>query len=157
MNLIEDGTIKQAAVVIDIDNTLALLNGRNPYAGHECATDTPCEATRWLLRQIGRAHSARIIYLTGRNESAREATENWLARQGLFGWDELFMRATDDWSPAHEYKLRVMQESILPLYSVIFALDDDDRVVSAFRSIGITCWHSRERLDHPERSGEDER
>lgn len=149
------------AIVVDLDNTLALLNGRSPYRGDLCATDTPDHAVLWLIRSTllldPRMSEVAVIFLTGRNEDARSATELWLRSIGLFAWERLIMRSTDDWRPAHVYKIDKIQSEILPEYNILFMLDDDDRIVRAVRELGITCWQSRDRLndegDHDGKNG----
>ena len=149
------------AIVVDLDNTLALLNGRSPYRGDLCEGDSPDPAVLWLIRSTllldPRMSEVAVIFLTGRNESARTATQLWLRSIGVFAWEALIMRAEDDWRPSDVYKLDKLQNEIIPAYNVLFMLDDDDRVVRVVRELGIACWQSRDRLndegDHDGKNG----
>ena len=130
---------KRTAVVCDLDNTLAHLNGRDPYRGDLCASDTRCEPVHLVLRSLFRRNIA-IVLLTGRSEIARPATAKWLLRHCV-DYDQLVMRDPHDYRAAPDYKLAMLDEVILPSYDVSFALDDDPRVIAVFRERGIPAWH----------------
>lgn len=145
---------KPKALIVDLDGTLALIGDRDPYAGHLCHTDTPCTAVAWLLRELDRAGSVHILIVTGRNERARHATYQWLNLHRLYA-DCVYMRATDDWRPAAAYKADVLTSRILPRYDVLFALDDDPRVIAAYRGLGIVAMQVREFVPHEEKTGQE--
>jgi FMN phosphatase YigB (HAD superfamily) len=135
--------MKPKAVLFDLDNCLALLGDRDPYAGHLCHTDTLCPAVAFLLHTLDRAGNVHLLILTGRNESARDATHRWLTRHHLHA-DAVYMRAVTDWRPAADYKADVLTSRILPRYDVLFALDDDPAVIAAMRALGLAAWQVRD-------------
>jgi hypothetical protein len=147
---------KPKAIVVDLDNTLALIGDRDPYAGHLCASDALCEATALVVFAVAEGASVNVIFLTGRNEAARDETATWLLRHLAVAavGGSLIMRAVDDWRPSDVYKLDMLDTRILPEYDVVFALDDDPKVVRAFRDRGIVCWHVRDWVEHPVKCGE---
>lgn len=128
---------KPLAIVVDLDNTLAILNDRHPYDGHLCETDEFCEVVARVISTFRSDHS--VLFLTGRNEDARQATERWLDEIGM-EHQGVFMRATDDWRPGAEYKAEVMRDRILRDFDVVLALDDDPEIVKAFRAMGVRTW-----------------
>lgn len=140
---------KPKAVLVDLDNTLALIGDRDPMHGHLCHTDTLCEATALVLNALTHVEGLRFVILTGRNETAREATATWLADRIYF--DRLIMRDPSDWRPAAEYKTAMLDEKVLPYFDVILALDDDPDVIAAYRERGLVAWQVREPL--PESAG----
>lgn len=81
-------------MLVDIDGTLALHNGRSPYDLARCGDDLPNSA---VIDAVKSAHAAgrQIIYLSGREDVARETTAEWLKRHvGIDG--PLYMRAASD-------------------------------------------------------------
>lgn len=139
-------TDKHPAIIVDLDNTLALLNGqRSPYDGHLCHTDELCAITAKVVGAFRLSHY--IFVLTGRNEVARDATERWLMLHRIVH-DHLIMRDPRDWRPAAEYKLAMLERLILPEYDVDLALDDDPTVVRAFRERGIRTWWVNDYIPH---------
>lgn len=139
-------TDKPKAIVVDLDNTLALLNGqRSPYDGHLCHTDELCDITAKVVGGFRLSHY--IIVLTGRNETARDATERWLALHQIV-YDDLLMRDPRDWRPAAEYKTVMLQRFILPDYEVDLVLDDDPKIVRAVRDLGLRCWWVNDYIPH---------
>jgi len=129
--------MKHKAIVVDLDNTLAMLGERHPYDGHLCETDALCPVVGRTISAFREDHW--VIFLTGRSSRTKSATKSWLARHGL-SEDILFMREDGDWRTGAEYKAEVMRERILPKYEVVLALDDDPDIVSAFRSMGVRTW-----------------
>lgn len=67
--------------------------------------------------------SGAIMYLTGRRESARQDTADWLRLNGFPG-GVLCMRPDGDYRPAKEYKL----ENIYPPECTWLVVDDDPEV-----------------------------
>lgn len=74
-----------AAVMCDIDGTLALMAGRGPYDFARCDTDRLNEPVRRALVSFRLANDDRIVLLSGRGEEYREHTERWLARRQVPG------------------------------------------------------------------------
>jgi hypothetical protein len=147
---------KPKAIIVDLDNTLALIGERDPYDGHLCATDQVCQATELMIRGVFGNTGAAVILLTGRNEFARSATERWLYDE-FIPYTDLIMRDPSDWRPSDVYKLDMLDTRILPTFEVVFALDDDPKVVRAFRDRGIVCWHVRDWVEHPIKTGSEGR
>ena len=133
------------AILVDMDGCTAIINGRGPFDGANCATDLP----NWPVIDIIRAMHAQgvgIIFVSGRNEAAREATEKWLHTHvmELPTFDpiphKLFMRPDGDTRPDDVVKLDLHDRNIAGKYEVRFVLDDRRRVVRMWRDkLGLTC------------------
>jgi uncharacterized HAD superfamily protein len=131
---------KGTAVVCDLDGTLAILNGRNPYDASQCETDTLNEELAEVINYLDLVCGHAVIILTGRSEAYREATEQWLKDKGI-RYDKLFMRPGEMQSmPAAEFKEIMLDNDILPDYHVYLAFDDMYQVCDMFRRKGIPCW-----------------
>ncbi|MEW1548352.1 hypothetical protein [Streptomyces tsukubensis] len=140
------------AVIVDIDGTVAkhvlsdgtLLRGHHDYSlvGRDLP-NPPIIETVNALRDAGH----QIIFCTGRPErddhgySVRAATRYWLGRH-LGEWADdspLLMRGQGDRRLDHAVKHELFNTHIRDAYDVLLALDDRDRVVALWRSLGIVC------------------
>lgn len=81
------------------------------------------------------------LFITSRPERVRDKTEAWLrSHLGLIvDRETLLMRPDDATEPAHELKPRLLGAAGVRLADVAFALDDDPRVVEAWRALGVRC------------------
>jgi hypothetical protein len=78
------------------------------------------------------------LLVTGRDEKYREETEKWLDSARI-AYDRLFMRGYSNTQRDDIIKREIYEVSIRDNYRILFVLDDRDRVVAFWRSIGITC------------------
>ncbi|MFD4242694.1 hypothetical protein ACFWP3_13995 [Streptomyces sp. NPDC058525] len=140
------------AVIVDIDGTVAKheLSDGTLLRGHREYTlvvwdlpNSPIIETVNALRDAGH----QIIFCSGRPErddggySVRAATRSWLG-QHLGKWADdalLLMRGQGDMRPDHAVKHELFNAHIRDVYDVLLALDDRDRVVALWRSLGIVC------------------
>jgi len=124
-------------IVADLDGTLALLNGRNPYNAKGCINDIPNEPVVGLLKEL--ANSCTVILVSGREEKDRRETTQWLINHHI-PCDDLYMRPTGDRTSDDVLKRGIYETYILPRFNVRFVLDDRDRVVNAIRDLGIPVF-----------------
>lgn len=126
------------AIIVDIDGTLAELNGRNPYATELCLNDSLNETvaqTVHMYKSIGYA----VIIVSGRSDKFKILTQKWLDQHQI-EYDELFMREDGDMTKDSTIKKNIYQNNISPRYSVELVLDDRQQVVNMWRDIGLTCY-----------------
>lgn len=146
-------------IVFDIDGTIADASHRLPYitnpeeaknwdaffdAMHE---DTQIEPMVQLLNDmIFRGY--RIIFSTGRPESSREKTCNWIMKQSYWAKQKMLensgevfvmMRAEDDRRPSAEIKRDHLKEMRLHGYSPVIAFEDRSEDVKMWREEGLIC------------------
>jgi predicted kinase len=128
---------KPKAIIVDIDGTLAHMNGRGPYDDHLVHTDTLDPVVHRLVwNAIDDGH--RILLVSGRSEDCRNVTEEWLLANDV-RWDELWMRPSGDNRNDAIVKRELFDTHIRAHYDVRFVLDDRDRVVRMWRCLGLKC------------------
>lgn len=131
-------TSKPKAVIVDIDGTVAKMNGRNPYEWQRVGEDLPVKEIIelvWMLYELGHE----VLFTSGRKDLCRELTDDWLNLNYENVNYELFMRKADDNRPDDIVKLEIFNEKIRDNYDVRYVLDDRDQVVRMWRSLGLTC------------------
>lgn len=129
--------------VVDIDGVVADVRHRLHLVADRpkrweaffaaAADDPPLPAGVELVHELAVDHD--VLWLTGRPERTRLATEAWLAAQGLPA-DPLLMRRDRDFRPARYAKrdeLRRLRRS----RQVGVVVDDDPEVVAALRADGF--------------------
>ncbi len=132
-------------VVVDIDGVVAdtsarqhLLDGpgrRNWDAFFAAAgTDRALTAVPALLDTLDAALA--VVLVSGRPEWLVDTTIDWLARHGV-RWDALVVRMPGDRTAASRFKVSVLRALGAAGLSVVLAVDDDARVVEAYRRAGI--------------------
>jgi len=135
--LYEPDATLPAAWLVDIDGTLALMQERSPYDTTRYHEDTPNHVIASLVGTLWDS-GLQIVVMSGRDERYRDVTESWL-RQHSIPFDALFMRRAEDTRNDAVIKLELFFEHVAPKWCVAGALDDRNRVVEAWRSIGLPC------------------
>lgn len=126
------------AYIVDIDGTLALHNGRSPYDYSKLAGDIVNEDVFELIELLSET-SAEIIVMSGRPDTYRRETEDWLFGFGLDP-DMLLMRPEGDERDDALVKYELFNGYVRGFYNVIGVFDDRNRVVDMWRKIGLTCF-----------------
>lgn len=138
------------AVVVDLDGTLCLHNGRSPYDESRVGEDRPNPAVVSAIL-AARASGLRVVFCSGRTEGCRVASERWIDEH-LFTdahwreyrdarpYDALFMRAEGDTRKDSIVKRELFDEHIRDRYDVAFVLDDRQQVVDMWRGLGLTVF-----------------
>lgn len=129
-----------SVVICDLDATLALHQGREPFEWDLLKTDKMDPRLRLLLNHFMGLY--KVLFVTGRPESARLATMEWLGapeNKLHYNW-ELFMRKNNDFSHGDDYKEKVYREHIEGKYNVLCVFEDSNKCVSRWRELGLlTC------------------
>jgi predicted kinase len=133
-----------AAVLVDIDGTIALMGDRSPYDWDRVGEDKPNEKVVELVRWLDTREEMQVIFLSGRDGSCEDDTVDWLMGVGGFEGALLFMRAEGDTRKDSVVKLELFDKHIRDNYDVRFVLDDRDQVVKMWRSLGLTCFQVAE-------------
>lgn len=131
------------AIIVDIDGTVAHMDGRSPYDYTQVHTDTVDEQVRWLVNSMFRK-GVMVLFVSGRDDSCRDETVKWLEYHGIL-FDELHMRPTGakdangNKLPDYRVKYDLFNQNIRGKYNVRFVLDDRDQVVNLWRALGLKC------------------
>ncbi len=134
-----------SAVVVDIDGTVALHVNRSPYDTSRYHTDVANIPVVELVQDLHES-GENIVFLSGRDSEYMRVTSTWLAEH-LGGWTRscpLFMRQTGDRRNDAIIKPELFLRHVAPFYNVRFVLDDRDRVVKAWRKMGLTVFQVAE-------------
>lgn len=126
------------AVICDLDGTLALHQGRDPFDWASIPEDAIDPRLEHILKDYC-CQGVAIIFVTGRPERARAATEKWLFDHDLYSY-KLYMRADNDFSHGDDYKRKVYNEHIKGDYNVYCVFEDSNKCVKMWREEGLlTC------------------
>ena len=134
---------KEDCIIADLDGTVCLHDGRNPYDLTRVSKDIPnYPLVRFLQELICNKH---IIFLSGREgtNQCRKDTIDWLTENICspdFGCKrELLMRNKNNFQPDEIVKETIFHKEIEPKYNVLAVFDDRDKVVKMWRSLGLLC------------------
>lgn len=149
--------MKRSAIIFDIDGTLADCEHRRHHvtgkkkdwdAFYSEMEKDPCkENVIHLLLRFATSNKFKrtpILLVTGRPERYREITYDWIVDKIGYFFRDIYMRPDGDSTPDDELKKKIYMEQIEPLYDVKLVLDDRDKVVKMWRSLGLECWQVAE-------------
>lgn len=134
-------TENDEAVLVDVDGTLAHINGDNPRDPHDAShaiEDTLDDAVSIVTAMCYR-HGYRIIILTGRHSGHLQVTKDWLAKNGV-NYDEIYCRDEEDKRPDYEVKQELFDKHIRDKYNIKFVIDDRPSVCRMWRSLGLKVF-----------------
>ncbi len=131
------------AVLVDIDGTVALKGARSPFDEtrvHEDRPNTP------VIEAVRQEHAAgqRVIFLSGRTDACRAATEEWLRVHVGVPYEALHMRPAGDMRKDAVVKRELFDARVRDRYDVRRVYDDRNQVVQAWREIGLACFQVAE-------------
>ncbi|WP_315037184.1 AAA family ATPase [Capnocytophaga sputigena] len=127
------------AVICDLDGTLSLLNGRDPYNAATCDNDLLNEPVAAALK-MAKQQGYQVILLSGREGKFREPTVRFLDKHQI-GYDLLLMRTSNDFRKDNIIKRELFEGEIQGKYFVEFLLDDRNQVVDMWRKdLHLPCF-----------------
>ncbi|HVF03403.1 MAG TPA: hypothetical protein VNA20_01045 [Frankiaceae bacterium] len=151
--------------VVDIDGVVADVRHRlhhiesrpKDWPAFFAAADADPPLAEGVARVQALQDDHDVVYLTGRPDSLRRTTEEWLARHGIAG-TKLVMRRRGDYRPARVTKAEELRR-LARTRTVAVVVDDDPEVCDALRAAGWPVeqaeWvpHSRTLRAAQERDG----
>jgi predicted kinase len=127
------------AIICDLDGTLALMNGRNPFDASRCDEDVlnnPVANVLINYKNLG----YKIILLSGREDKFEAPTLRFLENHKI-EFDVLLMRKTADNRKDSIIKKEIFDAEIRENYFVEFVLDDRNQVVDMWRNeLKLPCF-----------------
>ncbi len=129
----EDTSLPKA-IIVDIDGTLAKMNGRGPFEWMRVGEDSVNDVVKNLVG----AYRHTIIVFSGRDGVCEELTKQWL-RDNDIRFSYLFMREQGNNEKDAVVKRRMFEESVRGKFFVEYVLDDRNQVVEMWRNMGLTC------------------
>ena len=149
--LMVEFTAKPKAIIVDIDGTIALRDGRSPFDYDKAYSDKADHRMAHLLKRLIGDCDYEVFFVTGREDigDCRRITTSWLNDniypvQGHDGfvpisnW-KLLMRKEGDHRSDDIVKKEIYEMCIAPWYDVVAVFDDRDKVVKMWRDLGLLC------------------
>lgn len=128
-----------AAVLVDVDGTLAHMNGkRGPFEWGNVHLDD-CDYQVAHMVQLYHSYGTKIVILSGRDGVCRGATKTWLHDHSI-PFDELYMRAAGDMRSDVIVKRELFDEHIRNVYHVWAVIDDRPKVCRMWRELGLKVF-----------------
>ena len=131
------------AVICDVDGTLALnRGGRNIYDYSRVIEDTPDPLVSAVIDSLDYTFGKDggdyldIIIVSGREDNCRKETEEWLDHNAI-PYTKLYMRQTGDKRDDAIVKKEIYQKFIEPDYCVLGVIDDRNKVIRMWESLGL--------------------
>lgn len=121
-------------IIVDIDGTLAHMNGkRTPYEYDKVHLDDVNDHLRKLLNIIWRWHwKITVFIITWRKDDCEDETFKWLTLNNI-PFDFLYMRNSKDKRQDDIVKEEIYNEHIKWQYNVLAVFEDRNRVVDMWR------------------------
>jgi hypothetical protein len=129
------------AIVCDLDGTLALLNGRNPYDASTCDQDSPNVPVVNTVRAF-HEKGYKILFVSGRSDEFKPQTEKFLNEHVPdLAPHTLIMRKKGDQRKDSLIKREIYDDNIKDKFFVEFVIDDRPQVVRMWRwDLGFTVF-----------------
>jgi len=139
-------------ILVDIDGTVSNPHHRVHYLLQEkkdwdsfyaeCDKDIPIKPILDLISKLN--YYSNIVFCTGRRNSERQKTLDWLATHfDLIDTDNLLMRKDGDHRHDTDVKPELLQayfdKNHLSNEAVSFILEDRSTMVKKWRELGFTC------------------
>lgn len=122
-----------STVIVDIDGTLAHMNGRSPYEWHKVGGDLPNAPVVKLVKDLITA-GQHITIMSGRDGSCADITRAWLDEHVAVGLP-MYLRSANDNRRDDIIKYELFQQHVADKFHVRFVLDDRDQVVHLWRRV----------------------
>lgn len=144
----DNGLMKKKTLIFDIDGTLADIKHRRIFLEQEkpdwkafndkMGDDTPNAPVVALYKTLWDSGQYDIILTSGRSDSDRKITEQWLVWNHI-PFDRLEMRKDKDNRADYIIKQEMLDMLLKEGKEILFAVDDRQQVVDMWRKNGIAC------------------
>jgi hypothetical protein len=135
--MIQDKSLERA-IIVDIDGTVAKMNGRGAFDWDRVGEDKPNSPIIDIVQRFATTHT--IIFMSGRDSVCREQTLVWLKDNVRLTHFHLFMRPEGDNRKDSIVKRELFDTNVRDKFRIDFVLDDRNQVVDMWRNdLGLTC------------------
>lgn len=135
------------AIIVDLDGTLCDVEHRvhhvqgkpkNWKAFNDLLIHDNLNHWCFELIEAMTLKGYKTIFVTGRDESTRINTENWLKKHNV-AYEHLYMRSLLDHREDSDVKEEIYHNKIEKNYQVLFVVDDRKSVVKRWRDMNLIC------------------
>lgn len=140
--------MKKDIILCDLDGTIALVDHRRRHvegkskdwkAFHAaCVHDEPNGVVIDILTCMRNSADVGIWIVSGRDDSVKAQTREWLQKHGV-PYDMLVMRRHGDHTEDQTLKRSWLHDGTIPKERVFAVFDDRARVCAMWRQEGLTC------------------
>jgi len=124
---------KPSAICVDIDGTIAQMNGRSPFEWHRVGEDSVVPEVKEIVENEAWQGTA-IIFLSGRDAVCMPETKAWLLENvDLDGQFYLFMREQGDNRKDTIVKKEIFDKYVDQNFNVKYVIDDRPAVCRVHR------------------------
>lgn len=114
---------KRTAIIVDVDGTIAEMNGRGPFDWHRVGEDKPRQEIIDMVNAMNYYHGHVMIVVSGRSDECRQETLDWMDQHDV-NYAYLHMRKAGDYRKDSEVKEEIFWEHIADNYNVVAVVDD---------------------------------
>ena len=136
-------TSKPECIIVDIDGTLAHMNGkRGPFEWDKVDMDDCDESVKLICNLIYlncNLRNIHVILLSGRDGCCLKETKDWL-QDNWIPYRKFFIRDAGDMRKDTIIKEEIFWNHIADNYNVLFAIDDRPSVCRMWRELGIKVF-----------------
>ena len=125
-------------IIVDIDGTVAEMNGRKPFEWDKVDTDLPRQFVIDIVTGYANKHNCSIVFLSGRDGCCYDKTRDWLDK--YIGNDVqwiLSMRAEKDNRKDSIVKEEIFWNIVAPNYNVLGVFDDRPQVLQMWHELKL--------------------
>jgi len=123
------------AIIVDIDGTLAHMQGRSAFAWDRVGEDAVDDEVRDVVAGL-KAAGYKVIIMSGRDGVCRGITEEWLKEMAV-PYDEFFIRTPKDMRKDDIIKSELFWANVATRYNVKMVIDDRPQVCRGWRAMGL--------------------
>jgi hypothetical protein len=141
-----------STIIVDIDGTVADLKHRRHFVASApknwkaffaaVTDDEPITPVINVIKSCILA-GAKVVFVTGRPDSIRDETVEWLRDvagfEGQFAFNAVLMRATGDFRPDDIVKEELLDQLLEEGFEPVMVFDDRKSVVGMWRRRGLIC------------------
>lgn len=135
-------------IIFDLDGTLSNPSHRLKYLDvipknwdaffESCDKDTPIEAIVEIINSMY-MRAKKVGIITGRSDSVREKTTDWLEKHGI-PYDFLLMRGEGDHRPDKDLKKDLIYDDLVGgPGNIWFVVEDMPHMGDHWNSLGVPC------------------
>lgn len=123
------------AIIVDVDGTIAQMDGRGPFDWKRVGEDTPRHFIIDMVQNYA-MQGFEILILSGRSDECKNETLEWLDRHGV-PFTELHMRKAGDFRKDSVIKEEIFWTHLSDRYNIIAAIDDRPQIVRLWHELRI--------------------